>query len=228
LQVLEAPVSAGEGNGRSTVTDLFSASDGDVLAAVNGDFFTPEGAPVGTEVVGGEVRRTRGRPALAWRPEDQPWIGTPRSDGDSLLILGWPLHRERGDGVTQVIGGFPILLEDGSRVGDLEVSDRASFAAERHPRTAVGWDPDESLLWLIVVDGRQPGYSVGMSLPELAELMEGLGIDDGINLDGGGSSVMVLEGNAVSRPSDSQGERPVVNALAVKRDPALCGLRGGS
>ncbi len=80
-----------------------------------------------------------------------------------------------GDGLTEVIGGFPLLLQEGGRVGDLEVSQRASFAAERHPRTAVGFDADSELLWVVVVDGRQPDHSLGMTLPELTALFEALG-----------------------------------------------------
>jgi exopolysaccharide biosynthesis protein len=65
-----------------------------------------------------------------------------------------------------------------------------------------------------------------MTLPELASLFEILGVEDAINLDGGGSSVMVVEGEAVSHPSDMEGERPVVNALGVKWDEVLCRTRG--
>jgi exopolysaccharide biosynthesis protein len=63
---------------------------------------------------------------------------------------------------------------------------------------------------------------MGMSLPELAGLLETLGTEHAINLDGGGSSVMVVGGRPVSNPSDADGERPVVNALAVRRDSTLC------
>ncbi len=222
LQVLEAPAQGGEGKGRSSVTELLSGAEQGVLGGVNGDFFTPEGLPVGTEVIGGQIRRVRGRPAFAWHPQDDPWMGVPRMEGDSVLVLGWKLSRSQSDGETEVIGGFPLLLRNGHRVGDLEVSQRPSFAAERHPRTAVGFDSDEDLLWVVVVDGRQPGYSAGMTLPELTALMEVLGVEEAINLDGGGSSVMVVEGRTVSRPSDAEGERPVVNALGIRRDPSLC------
>jgi exopolysaccharide biosynthesis protein len=89
----------------------------------------------------------------------------------------------------------------------------------------VGFDPLKEVLWIVVVDGRQPDYSMGMTLPELATLFETLGVEDAINLDGGGSSVMVVEGEAVSHPSDADGERPVVNALGVRWDAALCRIR---
>jgi exopolysaccharide biosynthesis protein len=149
-------------------------------------------------------------------------MGTPELEGDSVLVVGWGVPRPGGDGKTEVIGGFPLLLEAGRRVGDLEVSARPSFAAERHPRTAVGLDSDRDVLWIVVVDGRQPDHSMGMTLPELTALMEALEVEEAINLDGGGSSVMVLDGGPVSRPSDADGERPVANALGILKDPALC------
>jgi len=222
LQVLEAPVGGGEGQGRNRVTELFSSAGDQLMAAVNGDFFTPEGLPLGTEVVAGRTRQVRSRPALAWRPGDEPWMGTPAAEGDSLVIVGWPVFRQAGDGMTEVVGGFPLLLREGERVGDLEISNRPSFAAERHPRTAVGFDPDRNLLWIVVVDGRQPDYSAGMTLPELTGLLESLGVAQAINLDGGGSSIMVVRGEAMSRPSDAEGERPVANALGIRRDSAAC------
>jgi len=222
LEVIRAPRQADLVGGRSRVTELPGVRTRRVMAAVNGDFFTPEGMPVGTEVAGGDVRRVRDRPVFAWRPGSPPWMGIPRTEGDSVLMVGWRIPRTAPDGVSQVVGGFPMLLSGGERVGDLLVGENPSFAAARHPRTAVGFDSARELLWMVGVDGRQPGYSDGMSLPELAGLMEALGVTDAVNLDGGGSTVMVLRGVAVSRPSDAEGERPVVNALAVVREPELC------
>jgi len=222
LEVLRAPKAQDLPGGRSRVTELFGEGEGGMVAAINGDFFTPEGLPVGTEVVEGDVRRVRGRPAFAWRPGGPPWMGIPAAEGDSMVLVGWRIPRGAADGASQVVGGFPLLLDDGERVGDLLVNDNPSFAAARHPRTAVGFDPDQGHLWMVGVDGRQANYSDGMTLPELASLLEALGTTDAVNLDGGGSTVMVLQGVAVSRPSDADGERPVVNALAVVRDPAFC------
>jgi hypothetical protein len=226
LKVLEAPAGNGVADGRATVSELALQAGSSVLAAVNGDFFTPEGRPLGTEVVGGVPRRILARPVLAWRPGGRAWMGYPEVRDDSLLALGWLLPREKGDSVTQAVGGFPLLLLQGSRVGDLEVEDRPSFASERHPRTAAGFDEDDDLLWIVVVDGRQPEHSVGMSLPELADLMAALEVEDAINLDGGGSSVMVVEGEVMSSPSDSEGQRPVGNALGILLDPSFCQIRG--
>jgi hypothetical protein len=95
-----------------------------------------------------------------------------------------------------------------------------SFGLQRHPRTAIGWSADGRRLFLVVVDGRQPPYSDGMSLPELTWLFQRIGAADVVNLDGGGSTAIVIGGELVNRPSDREGERPVGNALALTR----CGL----
>jgi exopolysaccharide biosynthesis protein len=76
---------------------------------------------------------------------------------------------------------------------------------------------------IAVIDGRQAGYSAGMSLRETATLLRDLGARDAINLDGGGSSAMVVwdsraerqQLRVVNKPSDAIGERPVANALAI-------------
>jgi hypothetical protein len=195
--------------------------DGETLVAVNGDFFTPEGTPLGPELTTGALRSLRSRPVMAWRPGRGPWIGQARIEGDTVLTVGaWRLA-DRDDG-SAVLGGYPELLDAGRRVGDLLVSANPSFAASRHPRTAVGFQSRGDVLWLLVVDGRQGDYSLGMTLPELAETFEALGASEALNLDGGGSSVMVVRGRTLSRPSDEGGEREVVNALLLREDPGFC------
>lgn len=221
LDVLRAEERESGGVGRERVTSMVARFDGTVLAAVNADFFTPEGAVVGTELAEGAVTKVSERPAIAWTLGQVPWIGTPTLEDDSLHV-GWSVSMANGDGITEVVGGFPELLDQGGRVGDLETSDRPSFAAARHPRTAVGYDPVNGWAWLAVIDGRQPPHSSGMTLPELTELFEALGATEALNLDGGGSSVMVVGGTAVSRPSDLTGERPVVNSLALVQSPRGC------
>ena len=107
-----------------------------------------------------------------------------------------------------------LLVANGRNEGEKA---SASLRA-RHPRTAAGLTRDRRELILVVVDGRQPGWSVGMTLTELAALMVRLGAHNAINLDGGGSSSFLYRparGAEVSnRPSDG-GWRPVANQLAV-------------
>jgi hypothetical protein len=213
-----------EWGGFLRVTDMLRGESGELLAAVNGDFFTPEGRPLGPEIAGGRIRSRSPRPVFSWSAGREPWIGPVDFSLDSVAQLGWPLSLARPDGLTQAVGGFPQLLAGGERVGDLLVGGRPDFAAERHPRTAVGFDLEQERLWLVVVDGRQAGWSAGMTLPELTRLLEGLGVQDALNLDGGGSSVMIVRGRRMSRPSHVGGERAVVNGLALRSDPAYCDL----
>ena len=211
----------GEAWGRARVSEMATIGIGTV-AAVNGGFFTPEGQPLGLEVSAGRVSARGARPALAWRPGRTPWIGVPRADGDSILMLGWPVPLGNPDGLTEALAGFPELLRSGEPVGDLGRSENPGFSVERHPRTAVGISPDGLEAWVVVVDGRQEGYSEGMTLPEVARLMKALGATAALNLDGGGSSVMTVGAVRVNRPSDASGEREVANALVIRRDPSAC------
>lgn len=90
-----------------------------------------------------------------------------------------------------------------------------SFCTDRHPRTAVGFSQDSTKIYFFTVDGRQSGYSVGMSLYELANYMLEWNVYQCVNLDGGGSTTMFVRGKVVNSPSDSGGERAVANALLV-------------
>ena len=127
--------------------------------------------------------------------------------------------------LMEAISGGPRILRDGKVSIEVEKERLSrSFADKRHPRTAIGYSQDERVLFLIVVDGRDPGYSVGMSLQELAEFMHTrlaefsrakVNAYQGLNLDGGGSTTMVVNEQVVNKPSDPTGERPVANALLV-------------
>jgi exopolysaccharide biosynthesis protein len=75
--------------------------------------------------------------------------------------------------------------------------------------------------WLVTVDGRQPDLSAGMTLLELQALARRIGLTDALNLDGGGSTTMVITGNVVNSPSDPTGPRTVSDVLLVMaRAPA--------
>jgi exopolysaccharide biosynthesis protein len=89
-----------------------------------------------------------------------------------------------------------------------------AFLYRRHPRTAVGVAPDGTVI-LLVVDGRAPEHGLGMTIPELATEMRRLGAVEALNLDGGGSTTLVVHGRVVNRPSDETGERPVSDALLL-------------
>ncbi|WP_188206736.1 phosphodiester glycosidase family protein [Alkalibacillus aidingensis] len=115
-----------------------------------------------------------------------------------------------------VLASGPQLVSDGKV--DLEIDPDSSRAKEVAPRTAIGINEDGSNVFMITVDGRQPGYSQGMNLMEFAEYVEGLGVDRAINLDGGGSTTMVARQygdvypSVVNQPSGGF-ERGVANGL---------------
>ena len=141
-------------------------------------------------------------------------------EGDTVKILLAPLPRlALGAAPALLVGGWPRILHDGRNVaGDAAVVEGtiSRNAEARHPRTAIGYSRDGRTLLLVVVDGRT-ARSVGMTLVELAEQMRRLGAWQALNLDGGGSTTMVIDGAIVNVPSDTTGERAVGNALLVVR-----------
>jgi len=134
----------------------------------------------------------------------------------------------------EAVGGFPILVRDSMEVPGLDSAGAATFAPVRHPRTIVGVASRGRRLLLITIDGRQSGYSVGTTNRESARIAIELGATEAINLDGGGSTTMVIARrrgdstafDVVNKPSDAQGERAVGNALAVIAD-ARCNRTTG-
>jgi hypothetical protein len=130
--------------------------------------------------------------------------------GDEIFYgwsLGWP-------GVFDTVGGNPTLIEHG-RVRYRSINDGSSFANGLHPRTAIAYNARNGKLFLVTVDGRQRRYSVGMSLGRLTRfLRRKLGATDALNLDGGGSTTMVVKGRVRGRPSDGS-ERYVSSALVI-------------
>ena len=128
--------------------------------------------------------------------------------------------------VQHAIGGRLRLLQDGN-INETLV--KMHHAEKRHtpgkrasvlnlshePRTALGYNADT--LFLIVADGRQPKYSTGLTLYELASILIDLGATEAINLDGGSSSTFVVNDTVVNKPS-GQREREVLNAVFITAD----------
>jgi hypothetical protein len=120
-------------------------------------------------------------------------------------------------GARTAIGGNPILIKDG-KAFSLKAPPpgvRGGYSEgskyERHPRSAIGWNSTH--IYLITVDGRQPGLSIGMTIADLAEYLVKLGCTDGMNCDGGASACLWMSGKIINNPC--QGERPVANSLFV-------------
>jgi hypothetical protein len=122
-------------------------------------------------------------------------------------------------GTLQALAGSQILVEDGESVVEPGVGGP-------NPRTAVAVDEKGETLWLIVVDGRQRGYSEGVTLEELAGIAVEFGADRALNLDGGGSSTLVTADGGGTRTLNSPihtriptRQRPVANHLGVYAQP---------
>ncbi len=121
------------------------------------------------------------------------------------LQPAWP-------GVVSAIGGGPQIVRDGAVVFRAGEQFMMSQLGERAPRSAVGQLGDGGII-LVAVDGRQPGWSVGMTNYELAQTLVRLGAVTAMALDGGGSTEMAFDGTLLNRPSAGV-ERPISTALA--------------
>jgi exopolysaccharide biosynthesis protein len=151
--------------------------------------------------------------------------------GDAIIILGSYSDRETSSDpkvgkmkfidVEDIVAGVPQLIKGGKIdvTWEKEKTTR-SFVETRHPRTAVALLKDGRFL-MITVDGRSES-SGGIALADLASYLLSLGAAEAINLDGGGSTTMYLDGKVVNHPSDKEGERSVSDALIVRlRQPAV-------
>jgi hypothetical protein len=129
----------------------------------------------------------------------------------------WTLPAE-WDEVTSGLAAGPLLLKDGVMVDqsnwESEGFAPATHSNVRHPRSAIARADDGRVL-LVTVDGRQPGYSHGMTLQELAHYLRTLGVRDAVSLDGGGSTQMAIDGVLHNRPCCDRSLRPVATGLLV-------------
>lgn len=185
---------------RGQTTSAFAAEVGAAIA-VNGDFFRSGAGYDTSGIAVGD-----GDPWPASGPDDR-WMlaafGLERAELLAPMTAFEPWMSESVGGVPElVVGGVPIDDYFGWR-----------FCSVRHPRTALGLSDDRRTLILVTVDGRS-SESAGMTCPELADLMAELGAHHALNLDGGGSTAMVVGGDVVNRPSDGS-ERVVGNHLGV-------------
>jgi hypothetical protein len=137
-------------------------------------------------------------------------------------LLGLDREPVRTTARTSIVNGGPVLVRDGRvhvtprRDGFVRPSDPSfyyGFSAKRNPRTIAGVDARGRTI-LATADGRSTA-SLGLSISETGAVARALGMVEGINLDGGGSTTMVVGGDVINQPSDATGERPVGDALLV-------------
>ena len=118
------------------------------------------------------------------------------------------------DGIVGAIGGGPVIVKDGKPIFRANEAFSTAQLSPHDPRTAVGQRGDGKIL-MVAVDGRQPGYSAGVTSFELALAMMQLGAVSASALDAGGSTTMAFDGQLLNRPSDRGGERSVAEALLI-------------
>lgn len=115
------------------------------------------------------------------------------------------------------MGGGPVLVHDGSvYITHKEEQLYVNGQDDMHPRTAMGYTRNRRLI-ILVIQGRTPGVAEGATLEETAKIMMELGCEEALNLDGGGSSCMLVNGRETIVPSDKEGQRPVPSVFIVKQ-----------
>jgi phosphodiester glycosidase/flagellar hook capping protein FlgD len=150
---------------------------------------------------GGAVLLARNAAGSLLRQEAS--VGVPITVGLSFKP-DWP-------GIVAAVGGGPQIVRQGAPVFRAGEAFTTNQLGQRAPRSAVGQTSDGRIV-LVAVDGRQPGYSVGLTNFELAQALVRLGAATGMALDSGGSTTMAFDGTLLNRPSDGQ-ERRISNAL---------------
>ena len=201
-----------------------------VQVAVNASFFSPCCTPGDKDLTG--LAMSRGvvvSPPVRHGPGDCVLAIT--KDNRAVITKSGPAFREAD--FWTAVAGSGIVLEAGVKPAGVTAAENVAA----HPRTAVGISRDGRYLILLVIDGRQPGYSMGATMSEVADWLLRFGAHDGLNLDGGGSTTLVRAAGekavVVNRPSgaakpagdglenrvDARALRSVGNNLGVFAQP---------
>ena len=169
---------------------------------------------------------SKGKPDVAWIFTDtaealpyafqaRPIVAKGRKSDPSIYDLKtldiWKWWK-----MKTAIGGGPVLLQEGRiNITNQEEQMFVDGLNDRHPRTAMGYTKNRKLI-ILVIEGRNPGKAEGATLAEEAKILQDLGCVEALNLDGGGSSCMLINGRETIRPSDKEGQRPVPAVFIIK------------
>ena len=182
-------------NGPDNLSPLSRIAEENLTGAViNGGFFAVlkggKGYPIGAMKTGGRDfgQLYEGRAALGWEEYSFPAFGIPWEGDYSVYAM------------SNVIQGGPMLLRNGIPANS-EEDFPAAFISARHPRTAVGVNTSGQWVFLIV-DGRNGMHSSGATISELTEILRSQRVVNAMNLDGGGSTEMIVDGRIYNLPSD--------------------------
>lgn len=209
------PVRAtGESVKRETVATL--ANRYGAFAAVNGGFWKLNGKPAGILKIAHHWHGTPVKPraAIGWTNNGETVIIDRvltnydlNNCPDESLIEVFPVSDSLNTTAQQwkemehIVGGTPVLISMGKVIEDYSAEQTIeSFLTKKYPRTAIGIKTSGDWVF-VVVDGRFYGFLGGMTIKELADFMLELGCVEALNLDGGGSSTLVVDGVVINEPS---------------------------
>lgn len=190
----------------------------DICAAVNGCLYRRNGdkiEPFGMCVKDGRIvtdLQREGYAIFAVMKDGSYFFGYPTAGNVNIA------------NIDQAVSGAYMLIDDGVLTDMGLTSHDPSFAHIRHPRTAIGVKEDGTLFF-VVVDGRQAGFSLGATLPNLALIFRELGCVNAVNIDGGGSSISYTKNDKTgeyvmwNKPSDGA-PRSVINCMLLVRNEA--------
>ena len=149
---------------------------------------------------------TRAFPYASQRPinafKDSNRVANLRSAQQAASLKEWK--------VQTAVGGGPVLLQKGEIkiTNNEELRFSGNGIEDKHPRTAMGYTKDNKLI-MLVIQGRFPGKAEGATLLQEAKIFKDLGCIEALNLDGGGSSCLLINGKQTITPSDKEGQRPI-------------------
>ena len=206
LQAAEIQVQVSPAAERGLTLEQMPSSAG-ALASINASFFDRHYAPRGLTVSQGE----------AWQPvlaaQSSPLLAC--DTGSHCIIQLTPPFVLQPEW-RNVVAGTPWLLDAGRQRSAADDAGCAALCAQPHPRSAVGLDASGRYLYWVAAEGRR-GPHVGLTLQELSALMAELGCHQAFNLDGGGSSALLINGQSVmARPFNEPALRKVANALHIR------------
>lgn len=198
---------------RETVSTL--ANRHGAAAAINGGFWKLNGNPAGALKINHQWFGTPVKPrgAIGWSTTSQKVLidriltnyslsECPLDSQIEIIPVSTPPHTtsEEWSELEHIVGGTPVLVRNGNLIEDFSPEQTiGSFLFNKHPRTAIGIKENGDWVF-VVVDNRFYGLFGGMTMKELSQMMLNLGCIEALNLDGGGSSTMVLEGRVINEP----------------------------
>ena len=170
---------------------------------------------MGLQVIEGKITNASANPIEI--PQNGYVISGPKSvlqplldKKDAELIIN---TNPEWKNVKHIISGGPYLVRNSEVFVDMTAQKLGAIGG-RNPRSAIGYTADNNLI-LVAVDGRE-GSSIGMTLMELASFMQSIGCTNAMNLDGGGSTVMYVNGQVVNKPQ-MKGGIPLSNAIVLSK-----------